>query len=50
MRESHINRGDRMIIKMPKLRLDILSDYRAACYGFCAIWIVHVPCRCKSWL
>lgn len=29
-----------MITKESAVRLDVLSDYRAACYGFCAIWIV----------
>lgn len=27
-------------MKTTKLKMGVLSDYRAACYGFCAIWIV----------
>lgn len=34
-----------MIKKEPTLRLDVLSDYRNACYGFCAVWIVLFHAR-----
>lgn len=33
-----------MIKKEPTLRLDVLGDYRNACYGFCAvcIWVTSL--------
>lgn len=32
-------------MRKPTLKLGILSDYRAACYGFCAVWIVLFHAR-----
>ena len=34
-----------MILQPSKLDMKMLSDYRAACYGFCAVWIVLFHAR-----
>ena len=32
-------------MRKPTLKLGALSDYRAACYGFCAVWVVLFHAR-----